>query len=296
MSLIEVRDLHHTFLAGTPFASTVLHGVDLDVDAGELLGIVGPSQAGKSTLAQFLNGLLTPQRGSVVVDGVDTGRRGADLGRLRRRVGLVFQYPEHQLFAETVGDDVAFGPTNLGLGRDEVDARVDAALEAVALDPRVYRDRYVSALSGGQKRRAAIAGVLALEPEILVLDDPIAGLDPRGRDDILGWIRRLHAERGLTVVLISNSLEEIAPLLQRVAVLAGGRVVASGEPGEVFADADLLRSLGLGSLPTVDLMAAVRAGGLDVPLGVLDVDEAARVLAEALSARAATDRSGHGAR
>ena len=296
MSLVEVRALHHTFLAGTPFASTVLHGVDLDVDAGELLGIVGPSQAGKSTLAQFLNGLLTPQRGSVVVDGVDTGRRGADLGGLRRRVGLVFQYPEHQLFAETVGDDVAFGPTNLGLGTDEIDARVDAALEAVALDPSVYRDRYVTALSGGQKRRAAIAGVLALEPEILVLDDPIAGLDPRGRDDILGWVRRLHADRGLTVVLISNSLEEIAPLLQRVVVLAGGRIVASGEPGEVFADADLLRSLGLGSLPTVELMAAVRAGGLNVPLGVLDVDEAARVLAEALSARAANDRSGHGAR
>nr|MBA2529178.1 energy-coupling factor transporter ATPase [Euzebyales bacterium] len=266
MSLIEIEGLEHTYLEGTPFASRVLRGVDLAVEEGELLGVVGPSQSGKSTMAQFCNGLLRPRRGRVVVDGVDTGARGADLRELRRRVGLVFQYPEHQLFAETVGDDVAFGPRNIGVPKAALAARVDAALEAVSLDPATFRDRYVHTLSGGQKRRAAIAGVLALEPAVLILDDPIAGLDPRGRDGILGWIAELHRRGGLTTVLISNSLEEIAPLLQRVAVMAAGRVVTAGTPAEVFGDPEVLRRVGLGVLPTVELMGALQARGLDVPL------------------------------
>ncbi|MGH2820007.1 MAG: ATP-binding cassette domain-containing protein, partial [Actinomycetota bacterium] len=261
MAIIEVQGLEHTYLADTPFASKVLHGVDLTVEEGELVGLIGPSRAGKSTVAQYLNGLLRPRRGRVVIDGVETASRSVDLRALRQNVGLVFQYPEHQLFAETVGEDVAFGPRNLGLPEDEVRRRVDAALETVSLEPAEFRDRYIHALSGGQMRRAAIAGVLALQPKVLILDDPIAGLDPRGRDDILGWIKQLHERENLTIVLISNSLEEIAPLLERVVVMSGGRVVASGAPGRVFADVDLMREVGLGLLPTVELMVKLRDKG-----------------------------------
>lgn len=283
--MIEVQGLEHTYLEGTPFAAKVLHGVDLTVEAGELVGLVGPSQAGKSTLAQYLNGLYVPRVGRVVVDGTDTRAPGVDLLALRQRVGLVFQYPEHQLFAETVGDDVAFGPRNLGLPPDEVDRRVTAALAVVGLDPEVYRDRYIHALSGGQKRRVAIAGVLALEPKVLILDDPTAGLDPRGRDEILAWISGLHRERAMTILLVSNSLEEVAPVIQRVVVMARGRVVAQGQPGEVFSQVELMQQVGLGLLPTVELMLALRQRGFDVPLGVLSVERAAQVVAELLPAQ-----------
>ncbi len=278
MSFIEVAGLEHTYLRGTPFASKVLHGVDLTIERGELVGLVGPSRSGKSTLVQYLNGLLRPEAGRVVVDGIDTARI-KDLRVLHQRVGLVFQYPEDQLFADTVSEDVAFGPRNAGLEGHELRARVTGALAAVGLEPGTFWERDIHALSGGQKRRAAIAGVLALQPEVLVLDDPVAGLDPKGRDEILAWVSELHRSEGRTTVLISNNLEDIAPLLQRVLVMDEGKIVAQGEPQEVFADLELMRATKLGLLPTVELMQRLRDRGYDVPLGVLTPAHAARVIA-----------------
>jgi energy-coupling factor transport system ATP-binding protein len=275
---IEVTGLHHTYLDGTPFATKVLHGVDLRVEDGEFVGLIGPTRAGKSTLAQFLNGLFLPRVGKVVVDGIDTAAKNVDLMLLRQKVGLVFQYPEHQLFAETVGKDIAFGPKNLGLPVDEVKSRVEQALLAVGLDPDIFWDRYIFALSGGQKRRVAIAGVLALQPKVLILDDPTAGLDPRGRDEILGTVRQLHRTTGATILLISGSLEEVAALTDRVVVMDQGRVVADGPTRQIFSQVDLLRSTGLGVLPTVELMHGLRSRGYDVPLDVLTPDEAAAVI------------------
>lgn len=274
---IVVTGLEHTYLAGTPFAAKVLHGVDLEIRDGEFVGLIGPTRSGKSTLAQYLNALFVPKVGQVLIGGVDTRSRSVDLMKLRQQVGLVFQYPEHQLFAETVGKDIAFGPKNLGLPEAEIRRRVEQSLVDVGLDPDIYWDRYIHALSGGQKRRAAIAGVLALEPSVLILDDPTAGLDPRGRDEILGVIARLHRD-GRTVALISGNLEDVAALAQRVVVLDRGRVAAEGPVREIFSRVDLLRSMGLGVLPTVELMHGLRQRGYDVPLGVLTADEAADVI------------------
>jgi energy-coupling factor transport system ATP-binding protein len=286
--LITVENLEHTYMVGTPFETKVLHGVDLEVREGEMLGLVGPSQSGKSTLVQYFNGLFVPRgKGRVVVDGIDTSRKGANLKALRQKVGLVFQYPEHQLFKGTVGEDVAFGPRCLGVPPAEVGPRVDAALRAVGLEPEVFRDRYIFALSGGQKRRVAIAGVLAMNPRIMVFDDPTAGLDPRGRVEILDTIARLRREQGLTVVFVSNSLEDVARLADRVAVLAGGRVVRVGRPAEVFSDVDLLTRIGLGTLQTVDVLARLRRKGWDVRCTVLGVEEAAAEIVRVYRCRVA---------
>ncbi len=275
---IVVSGLEHTYLQGTPFEAKVLHGVDMEIQDGEFLGLIGPTRSGKSTLAQFLNALFIPKTGKVVVDNVDTSAKGVDLMALRQKVGLVFQYPEHHLFAETVGRDIAFGPKNLGLPIAEVKNRVEQSLIGVGLDPDIFWDRYIFALSGGQKRRVAIAGVLALQPKVLVLDDPTAGLDPRGRDEILTTVRELHRSSGSTTILISNSLEDVAALVDRVIVMDKGRVIASGSTRAIFSQIELLRSIGLGVLPTVELMHGLRSRGYDVPLDVLTPDEAAEVL------------------
>lgn len=275
---IVVSGLEHTYLRGTPFEAKVLHGVDVEIRDGEFVGLIGATRSGKSTLAQYFNGLFIPHVGTVVVDGIDTRQKGIDLITLRQQVGMVFQYPEHQLFAETVGRDIAFGPKNMGLPIDEVKNRVERSLLAVGLDPDTYWDRYIFALSGGQKRRVAIAGVLALGPKVLILDDPTAGLDPRGRDEILATIRDLHRNSGATIVLISNSLEDVAPLVERVIVMERGRVVAEGPTRKIFTEIDLLRRVGLGLLPTVELMHALRSRGYDVPLDALSPQEAALAL------------------
>lgn len=283
---IALEGLGHTYFAGTAQEVRALDCLDLVIEKGECLGIIGPTGSGKSTLAQCLNGLLKPTDGRVVVDGQDvTSAPRGGLRELRRRVGLVFQFPEYQLFEETVLEDVAFGPRNLGLGPNEARERARWALDAVGMGGEEHAGRSPFALSGGQMRRVAIAGVLAMQPQALILDEPAAGLDPRGREEILGRVRSLHREQGLTVVLISHNMDEVARLADRLLVLSGGRAVMLGRPGEVFARGPELRALGLDVPVTVRVLESLRAAGWELPAAVFDVQEAADAIVSALGAK-----------
>lgn len=282
MALIECRNLTHVYLKGTPLEAVALRGVTLSIAAGEFVGLIGPTGSGKSTLVQHFNGLLRPTAGTVRVAGVDLSDPRADVRLVRRMVGLVFQYPEHQLFEETVYKDVAYGPRNLGLDPDDVHGRVTDALQRVGLDPERFGRRSPFSLSGGEMRRAAIAGVLAMAPRVLVLDEPAAGLDPVGKLEILAQIRDLHAQ-GLTVVLITHSMDEAAQLVQRLVVLARGTVAMDGPVRGVFGRADELAGLGLG-IPTItDLVLRLRRRGIPVSADALTLDEARAAIREALA-------------
>lgn len=263
MNLVEIEDLHYSYLDGTPFATVALRGITMQVRDGEFLGILGPSQSGKSTLIQFFNGLLTSQRGRVSVLGSELGHSETSIMQLRRNVGLVFQYPEDQLFAESVYADVAFGPRNFEIPEDEIESRVDQALRQVGLDPGSYRDRMVTNLSGGEKRRVAIAGVLASSPRLLVFDEPTAGIDPRTREMLLSWMRSLH-EEGVTVVVATTSAEEIAAIADRFVILKDGRVVKEGTPAKVLADENLTSDTGIGVPVTLRVVRRLRELGHDV--------------------------------
>lgn len=269
--------LHHTYLPGTLMATTALRGADLTVARGEISALIGPSGAGKSTLVRYLNGLLRPTAsGQVVVGGQDTAAPG-DLAALRRRVGLVFQQPQQQLFERYVGDDVAYGPRQLGLQGAALRERVAWAMGLVGLDFAAFVDRYTFTLSGGEMRRVALAGVLAMRPEMLVLDEATTGLDPRGRREVHALLRRLREEWGTTVLFISNDMDEVAALAERVTLLDQGRTVCAGAMREVLGDGELLRAHGLAS-PTVNQLAdALRAGGLtalSTPFTVSETEEA----------------------
>lgn len=259
---------------GTPHEAVALRGAHFELWAGEIAAIVGHSGSGKSTLIQHLNGLIRPQQGTVHVAGLDLGDRTLDLRTIRRKVGLVFQFPEQQLFEPTVGDDVAFGPRKLGCGRPEVRRRVKQALDLVGLGFEAFKDRYTFGLSGGEIRRVAIAGVLALEPDVLVLDEPTAGLDPRGRDDLLETLLALRDSRGTAVAIVSHDLEQVAEFAERVWVMAHGETVLGGTPREVFVQAGRLQELGLGLPPATALMRDLVGRGLDVPLDVVTLDQA----------------------
>ncbi len=273
--VIDVADLWHTYLAGTPLEAVGLRGVSFQLRWGEIGGIIGHTGSGKSTLVQHLNGLMRPQRGRVVVAGQDLGDPRGDIRRVRRTVGLVFQFPEQQLFEPTVGDDIAFGPRKLGLGREEVRQRVRDAMEAMRLGFEAFKDRYTFGLSGGEMRRVAIAGVLALEPEVLVLDEPTASLDPRGRDDLLQTLLTLHRERGLAIVFVSHNMEEVAGLVERVWVLAGGHTTLAGPVREVFRQVGTLSEHGLGVPQVTELMDRLARAGAPVRPDALTVEEAA---------------------
>ncbi len=279
--LIEVHDLHYTYMRGTPLETTALRGVHLVVRAGEIVGLIGPTGSGKSTLLQHLNGLLRPQRGSVRILGQDLSDLRVDLRDIRRRVALFFQNPEDQVFERYVADDVAFGPLNLGLSREEVRARVRRAMEAAGLSP-AFDNRLTFALSAGERRRVALAGILALEPEVLVLDEPLVGLDPRGRRELLALFRGWHRREDRAVVWASHSMEEIAGLADRVYVLADGQVVLEGLTREVFAQGELLARWGL-EVPLVTRVwkELVRAG-LPVSSDVLTLEEALPILERVL--------------
>ena len=271
-SVIDVSDLVHYYMRGTPLEVQALFGVDMQVQRGEVIGIIGHTGSGKSTVLQHLNGLLRAHVGRVVVLGQDTSNPSTDLRAIRRRVGLVFQFPEAQLFEQYVGDDVAFGPRKLGLDRELVRARVRKAMESVELGFEEYKDRMAIQLSGGQRRRVALAGVLALEPEVLVLDEPTAGLDPQGRRHLMGNILALNTQ-GVTLIIVSHNMEELAELCDRIYVLAEGRTVMEGTPAQVFGNG-----------------AALRAQGLDVPAITRLADalaEAGFVLPGAVNTRAA---------
>ncbi|MGE5587116.1 MAG: energy-coupling factor transporter ATPase [Clostridia bacterium] len=271
---IRVEELCFTYNPGTPFARSALEDINLEIGDGEFVGIIGETGSGKSTLIQHFNGLLRPTRGRVLVDGVDIWRRDVRLKDIRQKVGLVFQYPEHQLFEESVFADVAFGPRNMGLNEDEIAARVRRALEMVGLDFDAVKDRSPFELSGGEMRRVAIAGVLAMEPSVLVLDEPVSGLDPRGRDELLRELTRLHEEFEYTVVLVSHSMEDVARLAKRLVVMHMGRVVADGPVRQVFRMTDLLIEAGLGVPQVTELMHELARRGKGVKTDVLTVEEA----------------------
>ncbi|MCL2081456.1 MAG: energy-coupling factor transporter ATPase [Oscillospiraceae bacterium] len=268
---LQVKNLTHIYGAGTPFERKALDGVDFSVGPGEMRGIIGHTGSGKSTLIQHLNGLLKPHGGSVLLDGKDIWSGG--IREVRFKVGLVFQYPEYQLFEETVAADVAFGPKNMGLSGAELENRVDEALAFVGLD-RSVKEKSPFDLSGGQKRRAAIAGVIAMRPRILILDEPTAGLDPHGRDALLDRIKSYHRELGGTVILVTHSMDELARTVDSVTVLSNARVLTEGTPREVFGQAELLARHGLAVPGVTAVFHRLAALGAGVDPSVLTVDEA----------------------
>lgn len=239
---ISIKDLQYVYMKGTPFENKALNDVNMRIKTGEFVGIIGHTGSGKSTLIQHFNGLLKPTGGQVIVDGIDT--ISGSLKELRRKVGLVFQYPEHQLFEETVYKDIAFGLIQMGKDETEIETKVRDVMEIVGL-PEDTADMSPFELSGGQKRRAAIAGVLIMEPSVLVLDEPAAGLDPKGRNEIFGFLKELHSKTSLTVVIVSHNMEEVARIVDRVIMMKDGTIIADGKMGEIFKDVDYLERMGL---------------------------------------------------
>ena len=269
--IIRVDHLTHTYSAGTPFQRSAVRDMSLEIRRGEFLGIIGHTGSGKSTLIQHLNGLLKPTEGHIYLNGQDIWADPKKIRQVRFQVGLVFQYPEYQLFEETVYKDVAFGPKNMGLPQEEIDRRVRASVRAVGLSDEML-EKSPFALSGGQKRRVAIAGVMAMEPEVLILDEPTAGLDPRGCEDILSLLRAYHARRGSTVVLVSHSMEEIARSTQRIIVLDRGGVRMEGTPAQVFARARELEAVGLDVPQVTKIAHALHEKGVAIDPAVYTVE------------------------
>jgi len=265
--LIELIDVGFTYMPGTLLERVALKGVNLGIGEGELIGIIGPTGSGKSTLIQHLNGLLAPTEGRVLFNGKEVGNE-IHPHLVRKEVGMVFQFPENQLFEETVSEDVSFGPKNLGLTEEEVLSRAEDALARVGLDFGTFAKRSPFSLSGGEKRLVAIAGALALKPRLLVLDEPTSGLDARGRARVMGCIKELN-ENGVTVVLIDHDMDEIAEYARRILVLSEGRIILDDRPSNVFAQPDLLRDIGIGIPKTTELLTKLRERGLDLPTNVV---------------------------
>lgn len=274
---LEVKNVHFTYMQGTPIAERALRDVSLSIDQGEFLGIIGPTGSGKSTLIQHLNGLLLPTAGKVLADGKDITQRNFDLRELRQKVGLLFQFAEQQLFEETVFADIAFGPRNIGVAESEISGRVRESMDAVGLDFSVS-DRSPFTLSGGEMRRVAMAGVLAMRPQILVLDEPLAGLDTQGKELVLSQLVGLHKEKGLTVVLVTHDIDTLASLATRIAVLFEGKVVLDGKPEYVFAQEGLLTEIGLDVPELSKIMGSLRACHWRVPSFVRGAEEAADLI------------------
>jgi len=279
---IEVKNLTHVYMAETPFESRALDGVSFRIEDGEFIGIIGHTGSGKSTLITHLNALEKSAPGMVYVNGEDLAAKDTDLARVRRTVGLVFQYPEYQLFEETVAKDIAFGPRNLTLPEEEIQRRVKNAMEQVGLSEE-YAERSPFELSGGQKRRVAIAGVLAMEPSILILDEPAAGLDPVGRRDMLDLVSGIH-DRGVTVIMVSHSMDDVGRLCDRLFVLNHGKVAFFGTPAEVFVHGDELRSIGLDVPECAKLANLLREKGFDMPEGIYSMDDVKNAILSQLKA------------
>ena len=276
---IVLDHVSYTYMPDTPYQREALRDISLTIAPGEFIGIIGHTGSGKSTLVQHLNGLLQPTSGNVKVDDVDLKGKTAGQKLVRQRVGMVFQYPEHQLFEETIFDDIAFGPRNLGLTADEVTQRVEEAMERVGLPPAEYASRSPFRLSGGQMRRVAIAGVIALKPEYLILDEPSAGLDPRGRDEIFEEILQLYHSTGMAVVLVTHNMEDVARLAKRLLVMNRGRIEFDGKPADLFHDSGLpLHEYGI-SLPYMtELLRLLRFRGLDLDDTLLAADAVATAI------------------
>ena len=272
---ISVRDLRYVYNPGMPGESVALDGVSFDVEDGEILGIIGHTGSGKSTLLQHLNGLIKPASGEIYIDGQCITDGKAKMTDIRRKVGLVFQYPEYQLFEETVGKDVAFGPKNLGMSEEEINERVKYAIELVGLDYEEVKDISPFELSGGMKRRAAIAGVIAMGPEILILDEPTAGLDPSAHRDILSMVRRIHDEMNMILIFVSHNMGDVAELSDRVMVMNKGKIALEGTPEEVFSQRDKLAAMDLGIPPAKEICDLISSRAPAFRSDALSIDEAA---------------------
>ena len=275
--IIEAKALTHTYSAGTPFEHKAIDNVELQVMPGEFLGIIGHTGSGKSTLIQHLNGLLRPTDGQILLDGKDIWAKPKEIRKVRFQVGLVFQYPEYQLFEETVYKDIAFGPKNMGLQGEEIDRRGRQAAVFAGLDEDML-ERSPFELSGGQKRRVAIAGVIAMEPKVLILDEPTAGLDPRGREAILAQLRAYHEQKGSTIILVSHSMEEIARNVDRIVVMSHAHKLMDGTPEEVFSRAEELLQVGLDVPQVTKVAMELQKRGLLRDSSVYTIEELARCL------------------
>lgn len=271
--LIKLENIEYKYMPGTPYEQTALKNINLEIKSGEFLGLIGHTGSGKSTLIQQLNGLLKPTAGSIYVDGKNIADKDLTLRELRFKVGLVFQYPEYQLFDETVEKDISFGPRNMGLSETEIEERVKEAMKLVGLSEKL-KDKSPFELSGGQKRRTAIAGVLAMNPEVLILDEPAAGLDPKGRNDILSQIEYMHKKRDMTIILVSHSMEDIAKYADRVVVMKDGGIAAQGSADEIFAMRERLADINL-DVPQITKVADIlRKKGCGLPENIYTVDSA----------------------
>ena len=281
MTILELSDVCYTYDPGTPMAHEALSHIDLKIEKGSMTGLIGHTGCGKSTLLRMLNGLTKPDSGKILLDGRDIWEDPKKISAVRFRVGLVMQYPEYQLFDETVASDIAYGPRNMGLSAEEIAARVkEAAAFAGISDDLLEKSPFE--LSGGQKRRVAIAGVMAMRPEILVLDEPAAGLDPMGREEIFAGLARYRAESGATVVVVSHSMEDMARYCDRLVVMNDGAIMLRGTQSEVFGKSDELQSIGLGVPDITKLCARLRAGGMPLPADIYTVEAAVAAIAPLL--------------
>lgn len=289
--MLRLEHITYRYSAGTPFEVKALDDVTLDIRRGRITGLIGHTGSGKSTLVQLLNGLTRPEAGRVLLDGQDIWQDPKQISKVRFRVGLVMQYPEYQLFEETVRADIAFGPRNMQLSGEEIAERVDEAAAFAGVDPSLM-DKSPFDLSGGQKRRVAIAGIMAMRPEVLVLDEPAAGLDPQGRRDIFGGIRAYNRETGSTVVIVSHSMEDMAQYCDDVAVMAHARLLMTGTRDEVFARADELEAVGLDIPVITKLSALLRQGGMPLDPGLYTLEAAEAALAQVFGLPADRERGG----
>ncbi len=275
---IKIENLSHIYMPKTPFEKIALNNLNCEIKDGEFIALIGHTGSGKSTFIQHLNGLLRPTSGKIIVDGVDISDKKVKLSDIRKKVGLVFQYPEYQLFEETIEKDIEYGPRNLGISEEEISKRVKKSMSMVGLDYETYKDKSPFDLSGGQKRRVAIAGVIAMEPKTLILDEPTAGLDPKGREDILSQIKILHEEYGMTIIMVSHSMEDVAKIADRVIVMNGGEIVLDGEIAEVFKDVETLEKIGLAVPQVTYLVRELRKKGFDISEEIFTISQAKEAL------------------
>jgi ABC-type cobalt transport system, ATPase component len=271
---IKIQNLTHLYMEGTPFEKRAINNVSLEIYEGEFIALIGHTGSGKSTLIQHINGLLKPTNGEIFIENVNITSGKAKMSDIRKEVGLVFQYPEYQLFEETIEKDIMFGPSKLRISDEEILKRVKRAMSIVGLDYDEYREKSPFDLSGGQKRRVAIAGVVAMEPKVLILDEPTAGLDPKGRDEILNNIKLLHKEYNMTIILVSHSMEDVAKVADRVIVMHEGKCILDNTPSEVFKEVEILENVGLAVPQVTYLIRELNKKGFNISEDVFTIEQA----------------------